>query len=42
MGHEVGTLFSRWKNWRPITIRYDRCAPTFRSATLLAAMALFW
>ncbi len=43
MGHKVGTLFSRQKNWRPVTTRYDRCcAPTFRSAILLAAMALFW
>ena len=42
MGHKFGTLFSQRKNWRPITTRSDRCAPTFRSALPLAAMALFW
>ena len=37
-----GRSFPDGQNWRPITTRYDRCAPTFRSAILLAAMALFW
>ena len=34
MGHK--------SDWRRIATRYDRCACTFRSAILLAAIVLFW
>ena len=42
MGDKTETLFSRLKDWRPIATRYDRCAPVFPSAILLAAIVLFW
>ena len=38
----IEMLFSRQKDWRRIAVRYDRCAPIFRSAILLAAIILFW
>ncbi len=41
-GHNIETLFSRQKDWRPIATRYDGCAHVFRSAILLAAIVLFW
>ena len=40
--HKIENLFSRQKDWRPIAIRYDRCAHPFRSAIPLAATVLFW
>ncbi len=40
--HKIETLFSRLKDWRPIATRYGGCAHVFRSATLLAAIGLFW
>ena len=40
--HKIETLFSRLKDWRPIATRYDGSAHIFRSALLLAAIALFW
>ena len=42
MGHKIGTLLSRLKDWRPIATRYGRCACTFPSAILLATIVLFW
>ena len=42
MGHKIETLFSRRKDWRPTTTRYDPCAPVFCSVILLAATVLSW
>ena len=35
-------MFSRFKDWRRIATRYDRCADLFLSACTLAATVLFW
>ncbi len=40
--HKIENLLSRLKDWRPITTRYDRCAPVFHFATLLATILPFW
>ena len=40
--HKIEMLFSRQKDWRRIAVRYDRCAPIFHSAILLAAIVIFW
>ena len=42
MGHTVGNLFAKLKDWRPSATRYHRCAPIFLSAVLLAATLIFW
>ena len=34
--HKIETLFSRLEDWQRLANRYDRCAPSFRSAILLA------
>ena len=34
-------MFGRLKHWRRIHTRYDRCAHTFKSAIMLAAIVLF-
>ncbi len=41
MGHKIGTLFSRLKDWQPIATHYHRCACPFPSAILLATIVLF-
>ncbi|MEM9429238.1 MAG: IS5 family transposase [Pseudomonadota bacterium] len=38
----VERLFGRLKDWRRISMRYDRCANTFMSATCIAATVIFW
>ncbi|MYF19869.1 MAG: IS5 family transposase, partial [Synechococcus sp. SB0677_bin_5] len=35
MGHTVGNLFAKLKDWRPSATRYHRRAPIFLSAVLL-------
>ena len=42
MRHRVENLLARLKDWRRIATRYDRCAPVFLSAVLLAATLVFW
>ncbi len=36
--HKVENMFCRFKDWRRIHTRYDRCAHTFMSAIALAAI----
>jgi len=40
--HKVENMFGRLKDWRRIATRYDRCAHTFMSAILIAAIVIFW
>lgn len=38
----VERMFGRLKDWRRISMRYDRCAHTFMSAICIAAIVMFW
>ena len=38
----IERLFGRFKDWRRIATRYDRCAHTFFSAIRMAATVSFW
>jgi transposase len=40
--HKIENMFARLKDWRRISMRYDRCAHTFFSATCIAATVIFW
>jgi transposase len=40
--HKIENMFGRLKDWLRIHIRYDRCAHTFMSAMVLAAVVIFW
>ena len=40
--HEIENMFARLKDWRRISMRYDRCAHTFFSAICIAATVIFW
>jgi transposase len=40
--HKVENLFGRLKDWRRVAMRYDRCAHTFFSAPLIAAIVIFY
>lgn len=40
--HKVENMFGKLKDWRRIATRYDRCAHTFFSAILIAAIVIFW
>jgi transposase len=40
--NRIDTMFGRLKNWRPVTIRYDRCPTVFLSAVALAATVISW
>jgi transposase len=40
--HRIEIMFGRLKDWRRIAMRYDRCAHTFMSAILIAAIVIFW
>ena len=40
--HKVENLFTKLKDWRRISMQYDRCAPTFMSAIYIAATVIFW
>jgi hypothetical protein len=35
-------MLARLKDWRRISMHYDRCAPTFFSAICIAATVIFW
>ena len=39
--HKVENMFARLKDWRRISMRYDRCAHTFFSAICIAATVIF-
>ena len=38
----VERMFCRFKDWRRIATRYDRCAHTFMAAITIAAIMIFW
>ena len=40
--HKIENMFGRFKDWRRIHTRYDRCAHTFMSAICIAAAVIFW
>jgi transposase len=40
--HKVENMFAKLKDWRRISMRYDRCAHTFFSAIRIAATVIFW
>jgi transposase len=40
--HKVENMFAKLKDWRRISMRYDRCAHTFFSAICIAATVIFW
>jgi len=40
--HKIENIFGRLKDWCRIATRYDRCAHTFMSAIVLAAIVIFW
>ena len=40
--HKGKNMFARLKDWRRISVRYDRCAYTFFSAICIAATVIFW
>ena len=40
--HKVENMFGKLKDWRRIATRYDRCAHTFFSAILIAAIVIFY
>jgi transposase len=39
--HRIGIAFGRFKDWRRIANRYDRCATIFVGAITLAAIVIF-
>jgi transposase len=40
--HRIETIFARFKDWRRIAARDDRCARTLLAAIILAAIVTFW
>jgi transposase len=40
--HKIENMFAKFKDWRRIHTRYDRCAHTFFSAICIAATVIFW
>ena len=40
--HKVENMFGKFKDWRRIAMRYDRCAHTFFSAICIAAVVIFY
>jgi transposase len=40
--HRIEIMFGKLKDWRRIAMRYDRCAHTFMSAIVIAAIVIFW
>lgn len=40
--HKIENMFARLKDWRRISMRYDRCAHIFFSAICIAATVIFW
>ena len=40
--HRVENMFGKFKDWRRIHTRYDRCAHTCMSAICITATVIFW
>lgn len=40
--HKIEIMFGRLKDWRRISMRYDRCAHTFFSSICIAATVIFY
>ncbi|MDR1413708.1 MAG: IS5/IS1182 family transposase, partial [Puniceicoccales bacterium] len=40
--HKIENMFSRLKDWRRISTRYDRCVHTFFSSICVACIFLFY
>tara|TARA_R110000787_G_scaffold107672_5_gene215761 strand:+ start:246 stop:437 length:192 start_codon:yes stop_codon:yes gene_type:complete len=40
--HRIENMFGRLKDWARVVTRYDRCANTFMTATVIAATVIFW
>lgn len=40
--HRVENMFGKLKDWRRISMRYDRCAHAFYSAICIAAIVIFY
>ena len=40
--HKVENMFAKLKDWRRISMRFDRCAHTFLSAIQIAAVVIWW
>jgi transposase len=40
--HKIENMFGRFKDWRRVSTRYDRCAHTLFSAICIAATVIFW
>jgi len=40
--HKIEIMFGRLKDWRRISMRYDRCAHTFFSSICIAAAVIFY
>ena len=40
--HKVENMFAKFKDWRRIATRYDRCAHTFKAAITIAAIVIWW
>jgi transposase len=40
--HKVENMFTTLKDWRRISMHYDRCARTFFNAICIAATIIFW
>lgn len=40
--HRIENMFGKFKDWRRIHTRYDRCTHTFMSAICIAATVIFW
>ena len=40
--HKIENMFGKFKDWRRIHTRYDRCVHTFMSAIAIAAIVIFW
>lgn len=40
--HKVENMFAKLKDWRRISMRYDRCAHTFQAAIKIAAIVIWW
>ena len=40
--HKIENMFGRLKDWRRISMRYDRCSHTFMTAITIAAIVIYW
>ena len=40
--HKIENVFGRFKDWRRVATRYDRCAHTGKSAICIAATCCYW